>query len=63
MCLISSAANDVGALCTSCPLIGLCRSLHLETHAVPHNPPPEHKQANPVTELRGWGGEKQPQLG
>lgn len=55
-CLISSVANGVSALCTLCPLIGLCNSLHLKAHVIPSNLLPKHKWANPETRLRGWGG-------
>lgn len=62
-CLISTATNDDAALHSLCPLIGLCHSLHLEAHVIPSNPPPKHKQANPETRLRGWGGMKELRLG
>lgn len=55
-CLISSVANGVSALCTLCPLIGLCNSLHFKAHVIPSNLLPKHKRANPETRLRGWGG-------
>lgn len=43
-CLISTATNDDAVLHTLCPLIGLCRSLHLKTHVVPSKPPSPHPQ-------------------
>lgn len=58
-CMISSATNGDAAPRTRCPLIGLCPSFHLEAHVIPSNPPPKHKQANPETRLRGWGGRKE----
>lgn len=62
-CLITTATNGDAALCTLCPLIGLCHSLHLKAYVLPSNPPPKHKQANPETRLRGWGGMKELRLG
>lgn len=58
-CLIARVTNGDTALRTVCPLIGLCHSLHLKAHVILTNPPPKHKQANPDTRLRGWGGMKE----